>query len=216
MATADRQLTALEAAQVMRDMDRIDERLQARVHGLTWMVWGLVAPAIFMTYAFAATRVADLPIDAHVPWFGLLWAPWAVLGLVFTALLWRSVGFVLPGKGIAGRELALHAGFFLAATIGLVVLAIVTDLPVYPPTIVLTGIGLVTTVLGTRDAFAGNAREGTFQAAVGALLMGFAVFEAIVLAGPSSVTTLATASFWNVFASAAGLGAIGLFRVLRS
>lgn len=216
MGTADRQLTALEAAQVMRDMDRMDERLQARIHGLTWMVWGLVAPAIFMTYAFAATDIADLPSDAHVPWFGILWLPWAVVGLVLTVLLWRSVGFVLPGKGLTGRELALHAGFFLVGTIGLVILSIVAELPVYPPTIVLTGIGLVTAVLGTRDAFAGNVWEGTVQAAVGALLMGVAVAEGVVLAGPPSFTSLATAAFWNVFASGAALGGIGLLRVLRS
>lgn len=216
MDETNEQLTPVEAAAAIREMERVGDTLQARIHGLTWMFWGLVAPAIFLSYSYAARYEEATGHTGIAPWFGLLWVPWSALGLLFTILLWRSVGFVHPGRTVRPREFAIHAVLVLVATIGLVLVGFKIGDVFYPPTLVLTGIGLVTAMLGARAAFARGAVEGIVQAVIGVALIAFAVTEAFVLAGPLTLIGLSQAALWNAFASAIGLGGVGLFRILRS
>lgn len=212
-------LSPVEAAAAIGEMERVADIVQARIHGLTWMFWGIVAPAIFVTYSYAASYEArSLAETAHgVPaWFGLLWLPWSAVGLAFTVFLWRSVGFVSPGRAIRAREIAIHALLVVSATIGLVIVGFKIGEVLYPPTIVLTGIGLVTAMLGARAAFARGPMDGVVQVVIGLLLIAFAVMEAFILAGPLTLTGLSQAALWNAFASAVGLGGLGLYRILRS
>ncbi len=209
-------LDPLEAASWLREMEGEDSRLQARVHGLTWMLWGVVASAIFLTYAYAARTLTVETYGLPPMSFGFLWVPWAVLGLLLTWFLWRSVGFVIPDRALTGRELAVHAGLFLVATAGLAYAAIGAGLLIYPPILALAGVGLVTSGLGVRSALAGDRVEGWFQALVGVVLIAVAVSEPFLLAGPPSYGELSRVALWNTFASAIGLTLVGLVRVLRS
>src|SRR5439155_15344138 len=98
--------------------------LARRTAGLTWMIWGVVAPAIFVTYSLAGLVVAQDPAAARL--FPILWIPWAGLGLLTTASLWRSVGLVIPVDRTRGARRAraaaiLSVGFIAAGFVGIVV-----------------------------------------------------------------------------------------------
>lgn len=207
-------LTPVQAAAAIREMEGMDEVLKARVHGLTWLFWAVVSPAIFLTYAFAAAVVHP---SHEARWLGLLWMPWAAVGLTFTLLLWRSIGFVLPGARLGVREVSLHAALFLLATVGLVIASFWTGFDVYPPIVVLLGIGLATSVLGVREAVAARGRsEAIAQTVIGVALMAFAVSEAGVLGSGLSLAGLSQAALWNAGASGVALAGIGILRVMRA
>src|SRR5439155_26060426 len=166
-AMDDVPLSPMEAASAIGEVGSWSDQLRQRTTGLTWMFWGIVTPAIFVTYALAASTLA--PTDA--PWWGLLWLPWAALGLLFTALLWRSSRVAMSRPALSAREFVVPAALFLLATVGSVVLVVSAKLPLYPPTAVLVGIGLLAGMLGVREAF-GEAREvGVFQALAGIALI---------------------------------------------
>src|SRR2546428_9143884 len=84
------------------------------------MIWGVVAPAIFVTYSLAGLVVAQDPAAARL--FPILWIPWAGLGLLTTASLWRSVGLVIPVDRTRGARQGVATGIlivgFIAAGIG--------------------------------------------------------------------------------------------------
>lgn len=118
----DKPLTPKEAAAHLRGLEGFEQRLTQRVGGLTCMVWGVVAPGIFVSYGVAA-------LAAGVPnWvFVVLWAPWVVLGVVLTRSLWalhaislRATGSDPPRRGWAFALAMLL--FFGAALAGLHVL----------------------------------------------------------------------------------------------
>jgi hypothetical protein len=143
-----------------------------------------------------------------------LWLPWAALGLLFTTVLWRSMRVVLKAPPVTPRELFLHAGVFLLATVGSVLVVLALDLPFSPPTAVLLGIGLVTAMLGVRDASGAAARgPGLVQALGGLLLIAFAVAEAVALGGRSFLDGIAQAALANAVASAVVLGGVGLSKL---
>src|SRR5207244_3677164 len=92
-------LTAHAAVAEIRRIEGLHGALARRASGLTWMIWGIVAPAIFVSYALLGILVG-FPSDGdgyHALrfLFPALWAPWAAIGLVATATLWRSVGLVI-------------------------------------------------------------------------------------------------------------------------
>src|SRR2546428_12729957 len=95
-------LTPHAAVAEIRRIEGLHGDLARRASGLTWMIWGIVAPAIFVSYALLGILVG-FPSDgdgyhALRALFPVLWAPCAPLGLVATATLWRSVGLVIPRR----------------------------------------------------------------------------------------------------------------------
>ena len=77
----------------IRRIEGLHGALARRASGLTWMIWGIVAPAIFVSYALLGILVG-FPSDgdgyhALRVLFPVLWAPWAAIGLVATATLCR-------------------------------------------------------------------------------------------------------------------------------
>src|SRR5207244_11074095 len=95
-------LTPQAAVVEIRRIEGLHGALARRASGLTWMIWGIVAPAIFVSYALLGILVG-FPSDgdgSHAlrVLFPVLWAPWAAIGLVATATLWRSVGLVIPRR----------------------------------------------------------------------------------------------------------------------
>ena len=101
-------LTPQAAVAEIRRIEGLHGALARRASGLTWMIWGIVAPAIFISYALLSILVG-FPGDGngyHALWilFPVLWVPWAAIGFVATATLWRSVGLVIPRRSAQMRE----------------------------------------------------------------------------------------------------------------
>ena len=83
-------LTPDEAARVFADAQRWQRSLARRTEGITWMVWGAITPAIFMTLGFLTSLNA--PAWAVV----LGWTPWLVVGYLITFAVWRSAALTRP------------------------------------------------------------------------------------------------------------------------
>lgn len=82
---AGTELSAREAARVVGEAHAWDSTLKRRSEGAIWMVWGIVTPAMFVSYGYAAA--------SHVPdWvFATLWAPWSAVGILTTIAISRVV-----------------------------------------------------------------------------------------------------------------------------
>lgn len=84
-------LTPHEAARVLARASTYEAGLQQRTEGLTHMVWALVGPGIFLTYAYAEG------VEGFPGWgWSLLWVPWVMAGSLVTFALWRSAGLSMP------------------------------------------------------------------------------------------------------------------------
>ena len=88
-------LTPQDAARTIAKARSWEAALEGRTAGLTWMIWGIVSPAIFVTYGFAAT-LATLAGAQPGWWMGLLWMPWVAMGIVATVALWKTAGLAAP------------------------------------------------------------------------------------------------------------------------
>lgn len=125
MESTEPAMTPTQAAEVLRDLEVHEQRLDRRTGGLTTMLWGLVSAGIFLTYNAAAAW-----IEAHeVHWlFSLLWMPWVAAGIGITNALWANLSLSLRREPqtrqgtlvsllMTGVFLALAAGVFLALDI---------------------------------------------------------------------------------------------------
>lgn len=73
---------------------RVESALRRRTEGLTWMVWGIVTGATFLSYDAAGDWFGD---DGGWPaWAGFLWVGWLAVGAVFTFALWRTAAVAEP------------------------------------------------------------------------------------------------------------------------
>lgn len=82
--------TPQEAARALAEASRFEDALAERTGGITWMVWGIVTPGIFLTYSFFGA------LDAGGWWLGLVWMPWVAAGILTTVMLWRSAALAAP------------------------------------------------------------------------------------------------------------------------
>lgn len=106
-ASEGERLTPQTAAAEIRRIENLHDALGRRASGLTWMIWALVAPAIFISYDLAAAVITgDRSLFFLYP---TLWIPWAALGLAATVSLWRSVGLVVPIRSARLVEGAITA-----------------------------------------------------------------------------------------------------------
>lgn len=201
----DEPLTAIQAARALREVGRWSEQLRHRTIALTWMLWGLVAPAIFVTYAWS-----DAALAPDSPWTGLLWLPWALLGVSFTQLLWRSARIEGDEPALTFRELAVHVALFLLATVGAALVVIALGLEIAPPAAVLLGLGLLVAMLGAQESLASKRAAGAIQVAGGLALLALGLQLAVAQAG------FGQAALWGALASAGVLHGIGAFRYTRS
>lgn len=86
-------VTRRTVAQAIDELERFPDALQRRTRGLTWMLWGLVLPGIYLTYSYAGSTMLSGASFSPV-WFFVLWIPWVGLGILATAALWRSAGLL--------------------------------------------------------------------------------------------------------------------------
>lgn len=99
----------LDAARAIRSAQEWGALLRQRMEGLTWMLWGVVAAAAFLSYAFAAREHAPAWVRP------VLWIPWVAGGNVITVVSWRFAARARPGwPRPAVRDVALLIGAFLA------------------------------------------------------------------------------------------------------
>jgi hypothetical protein len=171
------ELSPLEAAAAIRSVEGWDTSLRHRTTGLVWMAWGFVFAGIAMTYAFATATVKDMP-----PWFGLLWVAWAAPGIAFTALQWRSARLT-AGLGLSGKSLAGHALAFFLATVGMIAIVKALHLPLFPPSVAISGIGILVGVFGIGRFLRRQPIEGSAMITAGIILLGTGILEFLLLRG---------------------------------
>lgn len=199
-------LTPQEAARVLSRAQSWEAALETRTAGLTWMIWGLVSPAIFVTYGFAATLVT---LEGARPgwWMGLLWMPWVAMGIVATVFLWKTAALAAPrfddpaeGRRILWTMLALGGALSLALAI------LKPDSGILP----LGGLGLMWLLAGAVNAFRGTREHRVVTMVVGLTLLA----TALVLAATRAPVDVH--GFVSILASAAAPFGAGLWLVLRS
>lgn len=91
---------ALAALPELRRALSFEGSLRSRTEGLTWMLWGLVTAAIFVSYDWAGQAFDEMPW-----WAEWLWAWWVAAGSAFTWALWRTAALT------AGVDARRPAGF---------------------------------------------------------------------------------------------------------
>lgn len=178
-----------DAVAVLESVEGYEEALRRRTEGLTYVLWGIVSPAISVTYALGETTV-----PAGDEWlFSLFWMPWVLAGCVGTYALWRTaaipMGLARQQVRSAFRTRALLVGaLFLLAGLGGWLLAAPghVDGAAYPT----LAIGLFTLVMsGVRtrfDAVSPGAR--TVGLVAGALILAAGVALAFAAWTPLAKT----------------------------
>ncbi len=174
-------LTPQAAVAEIRRIERLHGALARRASALTWMIWGLVAPAIFVSYNLLAFVVAETHAAAAL--FPLLWMPWAALGIVATATLWRSVGLVIPIRTARLRE-GIVTGAMIVGLIfaGFAAIA-VTHAPIVATAWVLLALGLALTTVGLLGINSNDATERRLWIVEGILLVATALAGSLLLVG---------------------------------
>lgn len=113
---ADAEMRADEAADLLAGLEGFEEELTARTAGLTWFVWGLAIPGLFLTYAALEPLLAQTSRFAWVEAF--LWFPWILSGSLATNALWSTNAVTLDRESARsgwGTSLGFLATFFLIA-----------------------------------------------------------------------------------------------------
>lgn len=170
--TMTESLTPEEAARVLATAARYEDSLQRRTEGLTWMIWGLATPGIFVTYAFASV------LAGPGWWMGLLWVPWVVGGVLATSALWRSAALASPRLHAAQVPGAWLRGALWAAAVSAVFFVLRPDGPEIPLILVgalWAGMGILDV---WRSSTAGRIAALTAGLPLVALGAAFAVFDA--------------------------------------
>lgn len=176
-------LDAREAAQTIGRLQDVDDALVRRTAGVTWMIWGLVAPAIFVTYAafgepIRGSRIAFLE--------GFLWAPWTLLGALATSAAWETAGTALPGlRGYDARRAAVGLLVFLVPIFAALAVADLVGAPagVVEDVAVLAGLGGGALAAGATGLVAPDQASRRLFLAGGAFLLAVAAGSLYVLAG---------------------------------
>lgn len=180
-------LTPQRALAEIGRIEALHGALARRTTGLTWMIWGIVAPAIFISYALLGILIGFLfdgdgyhALRILVP---VLWAPWAAIGFIATATLWRAVGLVIPRRSAQIRE-GILTGVIIVGIIfaGFAAIA-VAKVPVvsFAWVLLAQGIGLVT--VGLLGLNCNDATERRLWIFGGILLAAAALLGSLLLGG---------------------------------
>lgn len=165
-------LSARDAASAIARLEDVDDALRRRASGLTWMIWGIVAPATFVNYALVGALG-----HAGEAWTRALWAPWALAGIATTIVLWRTSGLPRASPGLRAK-VALHIGLFVLGTVGLVAAARAAGIETPPTTVVAFGLSIVTLLSAITGLLAVDAFERVVRAVGGVVLFAGAMLAA--------------------------------------
>jgi hypothetical protein len=183
MASEGERLTPQAAVAEISRIEGLHGALARRTAGLVWMVWGIVAPAIFMTYSFAFHAAGST--FGGIWWIlPLLWIPWAAMGIVATTTLWHSAALVLPHDRTRPGSHALVTG---AVIVGLIVvgMAVIHALvaPIAELAWALTAIGIGVMALALLGININDATERRMWIVGGVLLALTALVGSLVFVG---------------------------------
>ncbi len=151
---------------------------------MAWMVWGIVAPAIFMTYSLVFHAFAGQSFSGFWWVLPLLWIPWAAMGLVATSTLWRSAALVLPRhRTRSGRQyIATGAVIVGLIVVGMIVIHVLVA-PIAELAWALTAIGIGVTLLAILGVNINDAAERRMWIVGGVLLTVIALLGSLAFVG---------------------------------
>ncbi len=184
LASEGERLTPQAAVNEITRIEGLHGALARRTAGLVWMVWGIVAPAIFMTYSFVFHALPGQNFAGLYWIFPLLWIPWAAMGLVATATLWHSAALVLPRDRTRTGSQYIVTG---AVIVGLIVVGMavihVLVAPIAELAWALTAIGIGVTLLAILGININDATERRMWIVGGVLLAAIALLGSLAFVG---------------------------------
>jgi hypothetical protein len=187
LASEGERLTPQAAAAEITRIENLHGALARRTAGMVWMVWGIVAPAIFMTYSFIFHAFPGQNFAGFWWILPLLWIPWAAMGILATTTLWRSAALVLPRDRTRTGRTYLVTG---AVIVGLIVIgmAVIHALvaPIAELAWALTAIGIGVTLLAILGININDATERRMWIVGGVLLAATALVGSLVFVGSLS------------------------------
>lgn len=170
-------LTPQEAALVLTRASSWDDRIVHRTEGMTWMIWGLVTAAIWVTLSVASR----LPMNLVT--MTLAWAPWVLAGFSMTYALWRSAALSRPDVvrpaawwTYPAKVVGILAGLFLLHYV------VQPTTPAYPLAL-MGGLWIALAVLSRRWSRLGKATS----LAIGLLVVIGGVLMPLLLRGMESM-----------------------------
>jgi hypothetical protein len=146
-----------------------------------------VAPTIFVSYNLHAFVVTETHAVAAL--FPLLWMPWAVLGIVTTTTLWRSVGLVIPIRTARMREGILTGVLILGLIFAGFAAIALTHAPIVATAWVLLALGLALTTVGFLGINSNDATERWLWINGGILLVATALMGSLLLVGSAAAAS---------------------------
>lgn len=166
-------------------LEGIHDALERRTRGVTWMVWGLVLPGISITYSYTGLAMFQGG-EFSAAWFLVLWIPWAALGVLGSASLWRSAGLVSRRSAAVWNGLKAFL-LFLLAVVALYLayhfLEIYRFFSLVGPSAMLMLVGAGTLVLGFNRWACPDRVERLLWIAGGAMLL-VVTFLGTIIVGP--------------------------------
>lgn len=204
------EFTPHAAAQALAEATRYEDALRQRTEGLTWMIWGIATPAIWLSYGFAgATLPADWPL-----WAEMLWVPWVFAGVLTTVALWRSAALAAPRIAANGRK-GWVVGLAWVVVTAVMWGAIVGLGPVVNESLIpLFVLGSAWTLFGAVNLNRCSSRGKRVSLAIGVATLA-AAFALLPFAGTTHEDYVA-ATIGSVVASAVFPLAGGLWQTLRA
>jgi hypothetical protein len=140
-------MTPDEAVRALLMIEGRTKSLLQRTVGLTWMFWSVVSGGIFVSYE--AIGIADPSNPLAFFAFGFAWLPWVLLGIIATAVLWRSVALVMPtSSGGATRVTTIAAATFLTVVLGGLAVITLANVSVDAPSWAMFAVGIGAAVVG--------------------------------------------------------------------
>lgn len=207
--TGSTDLDAREAAETIDSLQSVDDALARRTAGVTWMIWGLVAPAIFVTYAAFGSALRGSSLSFLQ---ALLWAPWVLLGSLATWAAWETAGTARPE--LRGGTWRLAAGVLLFVLAILAAWGVGSVAGVAPgpgeDLVVLAGLGGGAIVAGVTGFPAGERPARRLHLASGVFLVLAAGGGMFLLAGLPRGTAHVAATAGASLAAAVALFVPGL------
>lgn len=102
-------MSAHEAAGLLTEIDGYEEELTARTAGLTWILWGIAIPGLFISYNAAGHWIFD---HGGPEWIqGILWMPWIAGASLATNWLWKLNAVTLGLDHSSEESWLASAGF---------------------------------------------------------------------------------------------------------
>lgn len=171
---------------------RVESGLRRRTEGLTWMLWGIVSGATFLTYDAAGAWFG--PEGTEWPsWAGFAWLGWLLVGGLFTYVLWRTAAVAEPMPTRRPGGLVAVVAWVAAGFVGFALVFWGFPGKLAPDMTFLVGIGLAWTLLG-----AVNVHNATPTGRVVCVVVGIV----IALLGVVSSFAMGPAPGWHDAAAA--------------